>query len=141
MSDKIASPNKWVSEQDMQTYDSTIDTPKLEVQPVTAQGVTQIDNQIRSRTDNRTTQETATDLTGKIKLNKPLVGESTISISKKGKLNLNKLAITPEGKSILEEINKDIPTSVIGNKEVVARARKAKVTLTHSPIRSHRSEA
>lgn len=46
-------------------------------------------------------------------------------ITEKGKLNLNKLKVEGEGKQVLENLNKEVKPTVIGNKEVVAAAKTA----------------
>lgn len=48
---------------------------------------------------------------------------SQLSISKKGKLNTDKLNITPEQKVAIDQIQDNVPVTVIGNKDVIKESK------------------
>ncbi len=63
----------------------------------------------------------------KTKIVKTLQDNSPVSsISKKGRLNVEKLDLTPEQKSSLDELQNNIPITVIGNKDVIEQAKLTK---------------
>lgn len=53
------------------------------------------------------------------------ISSPQLSISKKGKLNTDKLNITPEQKAALDVLQENVPVTVIGNKEVIKKAKGA----------------
>jgi len=71
--------------------------------------------------DETATRTSATEVTSL----KPIIPKKG---KKKGKLNLENLAVDEIGKRALREVNEDLPVSVISNKSVVDRARTAKGT-------------
>jgi len=81
-------------------------------------------------TDNLSTsvrQNSDLSATEKTKIVKTLKDNSpTVSISKKGKLNTERLDITPEQKAQLDELQNNVPVTVIGNKDVIENAKLTK---------------